>query len=365
MIRSYCLILMLSVSFLSHLAHSQELDSTQIKTIQLVEHLTYGSGKSFFTDNRLFYKVDSSYTLPWAQKSSISNAQYQEAMDSLKANASLSIKTGTYSGTRLQLESYFPAFITDEIRDRFELEIVGGQLNHEGKSYKPDQEGSINFGSKFYTGYRDGENFDYNWVTLNASFSVDREPIEGDFSGQITFEGQVVTDYEYALVTPDDIGKEFTINERTYKVVAIRKNQVALEELSPIEEGKERLDLDFVNVNDDGFKITQIPYFELVKMKEQDSTIQLNAFGTGQSTMSIKVFEMFKANPDLTMEEFKAEMHDKFVEAILSKDQGRAKMQEMLGQKYILVSNAGPIDKLYFYKPVIGIRQQFEVEMEK
>ncbi|UII25120.1 hypothetical protein LVD15_17640 [Fulvivirga maritima] len=357
--KSKCIFLLIFI-FSFQGAFSQNVDSTLIKQLYFIKKISYGAGSSLFNDSKLYYKTKEADELPWKRERRFSEKELVTITDTLIHNSELSLNTGKYSGTSIRLFTTFPRDILN-IDEVFRIQVEQSNLlDSMNNIVTIDPQPSVFYGSEFSSRYINGENYSHNWQNLTASFSTNLNIQTKAVKGEITFQVDFILGYDYVEITPDDIGKVFSLNNHDFKVVDIIDNKVVLSIHNEIEEPE--IDFKFVNLNDKGLEVSPLSLEDFNELKMQDSTLSFFSMGTGTGKLSQAVYDIFKSKPNIQFEEFDEKIHSKLLQLIEAEDKEGAELK-YLGPKYTVIKTAGPISNLYLYCPIYGEVREFDLQL--
>lgn len=347
------------VLLVTYTCFGQDVDPMVQKQAQLMEKISYGYGTMLFKEEKMHFKTGAKYTAPWDNFTPRNGNALKTTIDTLSRHAKLKTETGEFSGSNVIFTSRFPVNMDNDANEVFRIALKENNLTDSlNQKITVSSDPSVSYGSEFSSGFANDKSYSYNWKTISASFSS-KSPIAGSHpKGSIVFTGEFVSRYDFIKITPRDIGKEFTLNGQTLKVVDIIKNKLVLS----IENGaKVSTDYKFVNLNDANQQIVPLSLMEMNELQKKDKSISVMSAGTSQSKISKKVYDVFKQNPKITEEEFSKATHDWFISLLTSKEDATGKQRSM-GPEYLIIQTAGPVQNLFLYTPVYQLKQEFTVK---
>lgn len=167
-------------------------------------------------------------------------------------------------------------------------------------------------------------------------------------SGYVNFEINYLIGYDKVELTPNDIGKNITLNNCNYTIINIKENEIVLNKLCEKEN-----ELNVINFNKTGKVAKSYSDNELMEMIEKDSTISMESFDRKNRETYKMVRNIFEENPKISLAEFKKIFT---VEKLLEmKKEG----------KYVIVESIAPFqNKLELYSPKFH-SEIIKVEMKK
>lgn len=339
----------------------QEIDSTKTKQIEIFEKIMYVMNSEIFKKQKYYSKLDKDYKFPWTDKI-YSPEQLKNALDTLAKNSKIEIKEGAFSNLILEYNSYFPTYINQEISGIFKLTIDTNQIKGlNDKKTEIEKDGSTGFGSKFSSGFKEGKSYSYDWKTINKSFNIRSKVNKEELKGKISFRSSFILDYDYVKINESNIGESFHIGELEFKVIDLFDNKVVLD----FKQNTKDLKFSFVNIDDKGNKISQIPYFNFQELKEKDSKISSDAspLPEGSQTMYKANYDIFKSKPDLSFDEYKKNVHEKFVNISNSKNQ-KEMAEKVWGKKYIIFTATDKVQNFFLYLPKNHLEKEFELKLD-
>ncbi|MCX2745479.1 hypothetical protein OO013_16485 [Mangrovivirga sp. M17] len=339
--------------------NGQEIDSAKIKAVEFFKGILYQTNSNLFKKEKLYSKLEEDFSFPW-DKLNLPDEKLNTALDSMIENATLSFSENDFMGNGLEFNSYFPQFIESGMLDLYDMKIIDSELRDKNNNQiKIDEKGSVNFGSKFKAGYRDGSSYSYNWVTVSATFRFEEKELDSA-RGKVTFKALVTSGYQYKKITRSDVGKTLSIDSLSFKVIDMFDNKVVLNF-----KNKDKTifnNLEFINIDDKGNRIKQIPYFEFIKLKKEDKSIKSGPTGEGKITTYAFNYNLFKDNPDMTPDEFDAKVNDKILRIFAAENQEKQGKEEF-GEKYLVIYAADNIQNFYLYFPE-QIEREFSMEVK-
>ena len=353
------IVAILSLFCLANLV-AQEIDSTKIKEIEMLEKMMYGINSEIFKKQDYYSKLDKEFKFPWKDKR-YSPEQLNNALDSIAENSKIQVNEGGFSSLVLEFDSYFPTYIK-KVSDIFNLTIKSNKINNlKGKVAEIDKDGSVGFGSKFSSGYEDGKSFSFNWKTITKTFNIRSSENKKELKGDVIFSASFILDYDFVKINKSNIGQSFMIGLFEFEVIDFFDNKVILHFKNDIGE----LRFSFFNVDNKGNKISQIPLFNFEELKERNNKIPSDAYSLpeGSQTISKTNYDLFKSNPKLSFDDYKKIVHNKFVEIINSENQ-KEMVEKVLGTKYVIFSATDKMQNFFLYLPGEYIEKEFKLTLD-
>ena len=346
----------------SSILYGQRIDSTKIKQIEMYEKIMYEMNSNVFKKQKLYSKLDKDFKLPWKAEKVNTIKQFENALDTLIQKAKIEISDSFYS-LALTFQSSFPTYIEEELFDIFKLTIKSYDFTTLNiKPIKLQKTGSVTYGSYVSSGFKEnGELYHSEWKTINMTFNIhsEKKVKKEDLKGSFLFNSGFVTDYDFIKIDKSSIGKSLFIGDIEFTVIDIIENKIILDFKQDLKDIK----FDFVNLDNKGSKISQIPYFDFEKLKKEgkipSGTLPQ---ATGSQTINKIEFDLFKLKPDLSFTDYKIFAHPKFVEILNSENQ-KETADKIWGKKYLLFFSADKIQNFYLYKPKY-IEKEFEMEIK-
>ncbi|QXP56600.1 hypothetical protein H0I25_02055 [Cellulophaga sp. HaHa_2_95] len=335
----------------------QEIDSTALKQLEFIKKVTYGMGNDLFKTRELSYKIKEDYMAPW-DKLSISNMEnLATGLDTIISNGAIAVEKGHFEEINVVFSSKVEGI--ENLDDIFTIELVDYTLFDANKNpIRLKESARTNFGAISNSGIKNGQQFSYNYRTIKSAFEIESKKDTLGISGTVKLQASFPSGYDKVVITPKDIGKQFTIGLKKYEVLKVYDNIIILKPDSK----NENLDRDFeiVNLNAKGDEIGQIAYFDLLKMNEgKDKPIEM--IGVGTQTISEKIYKIFSENPTISKEEFDS-IIDPIARKIFSAEDIRAERERQFGETYIAITNAGPVENCYLYLEKRELKRAFEKE---
>lgn len=338
------------------LANGQEIDSTSLKQIEFFKKVTFGMGQELLKSRELQYKIKEDYLTPWDKLSKRSADNLRAGLDSIIANGTINIEKSHFSEANVVFKSKIEGI--ENLDDIFGIELIDHSLSDTNKSLlNVEKSARTNFGSISNSGIKNGEPFSHNYRTIKSFFEIESKKDTNGISGKVKLLASFPSSYDKVLITPKDIGKQFNLGTKKYQVVNVFKNIIILKpDLK--NENLER-DFKFVNLDSNGNEIGQISYTELMKMNKGKDVEML---GVGTQTISERIYKIFVENPDISQQEFDT-IIDPIVMQIYNAKDKKAERNKQLGQKYIAITNAGPVENCYLYFEKREMKKEFEKEL--
>ena len=341
--------LALSIGF-SQTAIGQEIDSTALKQLEFIKKVTYGMGNDLFKTRELSYKIKEDYMAPWDKLSNSSMENLATGLDTIISNGSIAVEKGHFEEINVVFSSKVEGI--ENLDDIFTIELVDYTLYDANKKpIRLKENARTNFGAISNSGIKNGQQFSYHYRTIRSAFEMESNKDTLGISGTVKLKASFPSGYDKVVITPKDIGKQFTIGLKKYEVLNVFNNIIILKPDSK----NENLDRDFeiVNLNAKGDEIKQIAYFDLLKMNEgKDKPIEMIGIGTQT---------IFSENPTISKEEFDS-IIDPIAKKIFSAEDIRAEREKQFGETYIAITNAGPVENCYLYLEKRELKRTFEKE---
>ncbi|CAM1353783.1 hypothetical protein [Tenacibaculum ascidiaceicola] len=323
--KSKITVLLLLISILSF---GQKKDSVEIKKVEFVEKLTYAFASQIFKKQEYNSKIDENYKFPWKTQL-YTDTQYKTALDTLIKNATIKIKKGSFSNHILEFNSYFPEFMSDNLIDIFKLSIKKNKIVDGNTILKIQENGSHGFGFHSSSSFENGNNYTYNWRTINSSFNIKSKIKKEELKGAIEFESGFVKGYDYLKIKKSDIGKLMKIGNHEFTVIDILNNSVILDFKTNVEDLK----------------------FTLINVNKKNQRITSSGGMFTYQTLFEDMYLKFKENPNLSFEDYKKAFHPKYVELIKNVDENKKVREDIFGKEYKVFLTSGKLINTYLYTP--------------
>lgn len=353
--RIFIISVILISTFFFQEVKAQKVDSTALKQIDLIKKVTYGMGAELFKTRELQYKTKNDYETPWE----LSGDNYEKlkvGLDSIIAYSTIEIEKDDFLGTNVVFKSKVEGI--ENLDNILQIELLDYKLlDSDGKPIDVEKRTRTNYGSLSGSGIKNGQSYSYNYRTITSRFKIETEKEPNQLKGNFKLSASFPSGYDKVLITPKDIGKEFTLGKIKYSVINVIENIIILR--PDVEDNNISLDFKFVNLDADGNEIGQIPYFELMKMNEGKD---IEVLGVGKQTITEKVYNIFNENPNITQEEFNEIINPIAIQIYNSNDK-RLASKKLFGKKYIAITNAGPVKECYLYFENRETKQEFEKEL--
>ena len=357
----YFLILLLTSFF----GYTQESDEKMKKQIEFAEKFAYDIGANIFYEPYMDSVSKELVSKPWERKPENSLNELKSGLDSLNANATITIdKKLNYETDKIKLrfESYFPSYIED-IEKIFKISIKESNLKTLSKekleveklplySFISNTSRSISV---------NGENTFYKWETVDSSFPIEVDSTMADqITGSVSFKVEIATTVDYIKLNKNNIGEEFILNGKKYKLINIIHNKVVIEMVDiyyPLEKG-----LSFFNINKDGKAIIGTSFLGRTAHSKNNTREGKKISDVSTTTVPEKVYTIFKENPEISIEEFKEKVHSSFSE-FMKDPLNKMHLVKHLGSPYIIFESAGPIHDFYLYTPKFDLEKEFTIKL--
>lgn len=340
---------------------AQEQEVFDQEMLEFYKALLYGTTKDVFATQELYTSIDSSYRLAW-ENDSPKRGQLQQSLDSLIQHSSAKVEAGSFGSWVVKLESEFPfAESGNALMDMLHVRISDSRLyDLQGKEKEVQREGFLGFGSSFQTGIAHGESYHKTKRTLNASFPIKDTKDSKGITGNLYFLVGFVTNYLWVRIGPEDKGKTLRMGNYEIDVVDLFDNKLVLN----LDNLPEDVELQFVNLNAEGERISPMSQLELEQLKIKDSSISVDATARfeGSQTVYSAIYHWQVANKGASFEAFEAAFQAP-LSSVLGSKKPIEDLKKVLGSPYRLYQCAGAIENFYLYMPILGIEKRFKKEI--
>jgi len=344
------IMIIICIFFLSH-SYAQKKEMTEEES-EFVYHLLYDMNKGIFEKPIYAFKTEKFDLDKKFIKSKSSLNDILSSIDSLEENARISLEKVRY-GYNIILETKFPSYFhEDEVNSIISLNVKeSGLRNNSNELLEIMNGGGTSINTVLNYRYEDGKETDLSYLSVHRQTQVkNSDSVIEPISGYLLYSVKFVTDYSFKRILIKDIGSSFTLNNTKYLVRDIFENKIVLEVDSLY--NNETADIQLINLGDEnGTELVSYPYFELVKLAETDEKYKnAKSFSLLKMTIEKSMYNLFKSQPDITLEEFK----EKF-----SKEELRN--QDMTKELLILETSA-PIGKgVILYEAIYGVDEEIRV----
>jgi hypothetical protein len=231
-------------------------------------------------------------------------------------------------------------------------------MDNDKNALETRKRGSTFYGSKFNSSNKNGITTSSNQITITNSYRITSKSVTGTITGNIKLRASFPSEYKKVLITPSDIGKEFSLGTQKFQVINIVENKVFLKFLEQEAIPKFK----FVNLDNNGNEIASLTYNELEKLKEDNKAIDMSTLH-GMETLPEKVYAVFNKNPSITKEEFNSSIEPWLMQSYKTK--GEERLQDKLfTESYIVLTSVGPIANCNLYIENHGISKEFILELK-
>ncbi|WP_394773703.1 hypothetical protein [Flavobacterium sp.] len=331
------------------------------KEKELIYQITYNASKEIYkAPDFPFKKVNKE--IDEIQKKIIQSKEViNSSVDTLISRGVLKLEKSEY-GYNLLFDSRFPSYYKqDDEVSIVNFHLVTSKLfNLKKELIEIKNIGATSFGSEFSYKYSNGKNTNYNYTTLHkqdqinnvVDFKNNNELSE--IKGSVVYNIQIITDYAQVKLSQKDIGKTFKLNNIEYNLVDVINNVILIEAVDLSSNKKHKIQL--VNYDETGNVLVTYSNREMEQLKKKNKKINGERAGMSdvRGNISKLVFDVFKANPAMTFEEYKKTFT---IENIINEK-----------RKYIFIQTVAPIKNSFtLYEPIYGIDRTFEMipEQEK
>lgn len=181
----------------------------------------------------------------------------------------------------------------------------------------------------------------YKKIKLKTEVSKDIIDFK-NISGDVIYNVSFLTDYDKVELSNKKVGNEFKLNNCEFKLIKIIHNKLIIEKLCDSD-----VDINVVNFSKNNKVIKPYSMFKLAEMKEKDESIDTGgSFSKSNTTVNKSIYDIFDANPEISLEEFDKKMTVEFLKKVKSSG------------KYIIVKNIAPFEnKFILYAPKYDIKE--------
>ncbi len=175
---------------------------------------------------------------------------------------------------------------------------------------------------------------------------IDKEAYKpsSDFAGTATYHLQFLTGYDQKSLSKKDVGKTITLNNCSFKILEIIRNQIVLE---PMCEDYPTVKL--INYSSENKVYSSYAWDELMEMQKKDPTINTDgSFTQSSQTIDKSFYNVFKKNPKLSLKKFRKMLSPKEMER-LSKQESELLIVEHvapIGDKFVLFTPTFQLEKV-------------------
>jgi hypothetical protein len=300
--------------------HSQELSEEEFN---MMSEFAYEMCASIFQSKNYLYK-EGPFEKEDFYDPVLNTEEAEKLVQIIKRSSKLSIEVGEFAGPQLILTVEYGKSNHELFEKVDDVELTESNLSYEdGKK--------INLDGYFST-QRSFEDHQ-----LKAGIEKDTYQASSTLTGSTTYSFRILTGYDEVKLSRKDIGKTFDLNDCFLKLVDIIHNQLILEPLC-----EEETSVKLINFSKKNTVYEPYDYMTLVEMQEKDSTINIQgSFSQSSQTIDKKMFNIFKKDPDLSLEEFRN---------LLTKEEiARLEKQESY---YLIVEHVAPIsDQFVLFSP--------------
>jgi hypothetical protein len=335
----------------------QNLDTKALEQIEFAKKMTYQMGAELFSKRKLHFKTNSEFIAPWDKMTKEKLEDFKAALRTIIENGTVEIKESRSFKKSLVFKSQVPEI--DDLSDMLKINLVETNLmDNDKNALETRKRGSTFYGSKFNSSNKNGITTSSNQITITNSYRITSKSVTGTITGNIKLRASFPSEYKKVLITPSDIGKEFSLGTQKFQVINIVENKVFLKFLEQEAIPKFK----FVNLDNNGNEIASLTYNELEKLKEDNKAIDMSTLH-GMETLPEKVYAVFNKNPSITKEEFNSSIEPWLMQSYKTK--GEERLQDKLfTESYIVLTSVGPIANCNLYIENHGISKEFILELK-
>ncbi|MCP2026983.1 hypothetical protein L1276_002127 [Flavobacterium sp. HSC-32F16] len=321
---------------------------------EMIYGITYNTGAAIFKVpdfpfKKVTRKVDE------IQKKTIQSTEViNSSVDTLISRGVLKLEKSEY-GYNLLYNSRFPSYYkgndeTDIVRFQ---PVKSNLFNLKKELIEIKNIGSSSFGSESSFKYLNGETTNVSFTTLhkqdqiNNAVDFKNNNELSEIKGSVTYNIKFITDYSQVKLSSKNIGTTFKLNNIEYNLVDIINNVILIEAVDPKNRDNE---IRLINYDESGNVLVNYSDSEVEQLKKKNKKIngERAGFSDIKGNISKFIFDAFKANPAITLEEYRKTFT---IEDILNEK-----------KKYIFINTIAPIkNDFVLYEPVYGIDRTFEM----
>ncbi|WP_298506318.1 hypothetical protein [uncultured Maribacter sp.] len=309
---------------LSFSIFSQEMDAIKNNEIeQFAKHL-YEKSSYIFKKVDIVPKENKDFLFPWL-KEFPSKDNLKKYLKILKENSTLEINS-SIGTVQLQISSYLSE---DENKDIFKLldfVIIKSDLtNQENEKIKVGDYIGSSWGYDQKCHSKKIQTNSSLCKTISSSFKLDVSK-EDKIAGELIVKARFISGYAYKEVTMNDINKPIILNDSEFKIINIINNTVVI---SQENSRSELLDgIGYFNINKNGYRVESI----------------------GSSTICTYNYNLFKENPNLSLQDYSKKIHHKLLK-IENSDIPDDTYKKEFGENYTILISTDRIEKFILYVP--------------
>ena len=327
---------------------------------EMIYGITYGTSKAIFNVSDFPYKRSSKKTDEIQKKPIQSIEVLNSSVDTLIARGVLKLEQSEH-GYDLLFNSRFPSYYkeNDEVALVDFHPVTSKLFNLKKELIEIQNVGGTSFGSEFLYKYKDGKNINLNFTTfrkqdqINNAVNFKNNNELSEIKGSVIYNIKFITDYSQVKLSLKDAGKIFKLNNIEYNLLAIVNNTIVFEAVD-IKNSDRKNQIRLINYDEAGNVLVTYSDSEMAALKKKNKKINDERAGMSdlKGNISKNVFDTFKANPSITLEEYQKTFS---IEDIISEK-----------KKYIFIQTIAPIkNEFVLYEPIYGIDRNFEINLNE
>lgn len=332
------LLLIIFIGFISKIKAQQISEEEK----NLYYEFAYFLTKDIFTEPKKYdYKIKKYNEAELFPKVEYTDSELIAITDSLQQSAKLE-----FDKNNVYLKSKFPSFFHPETDFSSPLQVIdievleSNLINNKNAKINLVKGGGSGFGFSFFYKKTNDKEINKNFITVNRQSQVENDdqfimPIKGS----ITYLIKYVTGYEKIELSLKDKGKTFILNNEEYTLIEVKNNRVLLAPKSKSRNQKLKIIVFHKNKKD---ILVEKPLTEMDDISD--------AIAISQGSINEDIYQVFKENPDITLEEFKRKIN---IEKLIHDE-----------IKYLHISTPFPIEEKFIIYTPIFITKEIKVNVK-
>lgn len=242
------------------------------------------------------------------------------------------------------LKSKFPSFFhpeTDFSSQVIDIEVLESNLiNNKNSKINLVKGGGSGFGFSFFYQNINDKEINKNFITVNRQSQVENDDqFIASIKGSITYLVKYIVGYDKIELSSQDKGKTFILNNDEYTLIEVKNNRVLLAPKSKNRNQKLKIIVFHKNKKD---ILVEKPLTEMDDISD--------AIAISQGSINEDIYQVFKENPDITLEEFKRKIN---IEKLIHDE-----------IKYLYISTPFPIEEKFIIYTPIFITKEIKVNVK-
>lgn len=282
------------------------------------------------------------------QSTQLSRIQIDEAFQALVNE--MTINERTHSNGQLEVKSKFPNYFDVENSNKaISIELSDNDLQDaNGNTIELQGSTSVGYGSSSTSSFNNGVRKTTKRITVNLSHQhLNKQKIVAPISGQIKYKVKIATEMASLKLSRENIGQSFELEGIPFKLIDLYQNKIVLNFNK-----KHDLYISLINLEaDEKSERTGLSTMTVYELQEKDERYNnLASFSSMSAYMTKGVYELFKTQPDISLEDFKKKV---------------SKKELLNNEKYHIIATDAYIENtIILYTPVFDYEKEIIVNFQ-